>query len=58
MPYPELDEISCRNCGHKLLIPKLIVDEKYVCPGCDHIIVIKIKIIDESFNTPDPRHLC
>ena len=57
MPYPELEGISCRNCGHEILIPKLVVDEKYICPECGRVLVVKI-IIDEGFNKPDPRHLC
>ena len=58
MPYPELEEILCRNCGHTLLVPILEVHERYLCPLCNHIMVVKIKVIDEGFNPPDPRHLC
>ena len=58
MPYPEVKEISCKNCGQKMLIPLMIVDERYVCPKCGHVVLVKIKIVDEGFNMPDPRHLC
>jgi len=58
MPYPELEQISCKNCGHKISIPPVTVEERYICPECDHVILVKIMIENGGFNKPDSRHLC
>ena len=58
MPYPEYEEISCRNCGNMILIPPVTIDERYICPECNHVILVRIVIADEGFDSPDPRFLC
>ena len=58
MPYPEAEEITCRCCGHEILIPPVTMDEKYICPNCNHVIRIVIQIVDEGYNRPDPRFIC
>jgi DNA-directed RNA polymerase subunit RPC12/RpoP len=58
MPYPEYEQIPCKNCGHILFVWKVRADESHVCPKCNHVILIKIVTEDGGFNKPDPRHLC
>ena len=56
MPYPEYDTLSCRNCGHELLVSPALTSETYICPECDTVVLVKVIVVD--FNEPDPRHIC